>query len=95
MHLLPERRPAVLRLGVQFDPYGVRIEAGEIYFDLKCQASVLRSHVQCTELNVLPVPVNLLLPREKCRRELYVTRRARSICGGRRNVLFLCVLAFM
>jgi hypothetical protein len=67
MHLLPERRRFVLRLGVQLDPYGARIEAAEIYFDLKCQVSVLRSYVQCAEVNVLPVSRDLLLPREKFR----------------------------
>jgi hypothetical protein len=67
MHLLPERRRFVLRLGVQLDPYGARIKAAEIYFDLKCQVAVLRSYVQCAEVNVLPVSRDLLLPREKFR----------------------------
>src|SRR5271157_2532350 len=92
MHLLLERRCPVARLGIQLDPDGARIEAAEIYFDLKNQFSVLRIHLQGTEVNVLPVLGNLLSPREKCRRELCVTRNARRICGGRRNVLFFCVL---
>ena len=68
MHLLSEG--LVLRRAgsaYKLDPYIARTEAAEKYFDIKIQVSVLRSHVQCTEVNILPVSGDLLLPREKCR----------------------------
>ena len=62
MHLLPECRASVLRRGVQFHTYGTGIETAQIYLGLKHQFPVLLSHRQRAEMNIVPVPGNLLLP---------------------------------
>ena len=60
----------VLRRGVQFDQYRTGIETAQIYLGLKHQFPVLLSHRQRAEMNIVPVPGNLLLPSEKGRRKL-------------------------